>query len=467
MKTTMIEIPAALKSAITTLSNLVFAFEHAGFGGRAVDYATTEREVQAATSEIERKSHELMLAELDVDWERIGVDGKQYRNIGRHSADYQTAVGKVRVERSVFRELGVRNGPTVDAVSLRAGVVEDGWLPGAARQMAHMLQRGTPREAETSAREVGRLPYSASSFGRVGHAVGELLVSKAYDIEETLIRETDVPPEVVGLCISLDRASIPVEIPRARKPGRPRSDAPKNPVQRIYRMAYCGTVGLVDTNGKVVDTIRYGRMPEDGAGHEIANSLAGDVHALVAKRPDLDVTTICDGAPELWNLLRPLLNEDTVGRPVYELIDLYHLLEKLHSAAVRVHGEGAARDVLHRWKVRLCNADSAIEKIEEELTTGPCSRTEAVREALTYIANNRDRMRYASARRQGRPLGSGGVEATCKSLIGLRMKRPGARWKPKTADHVIQLRAMALSDRWEAAMRLTLAPLARTVKEAA
>jgi hypothetical protein len=68
----------------------------------------------------------------------------------------------VSIERSWYRQSGERGGQlggrVVDPVSLRAGVVEDGWLPRAARAMAHAVQQGPSREAAASAREFGRLP---------------------------------------------------------------------------------------------------------------------------------------------------------------------------------------------------------------------------------------------------------------------------------------------------------------------
>jgi hypothetical protein len=90
-----------------------------------------------------------------------------------------------------------------------------------------------------------------------------------------------------------------------------------------------------------------------------------------------------------------------------------------------------------------------------------------VQEAIPYVENHRLEMNYAAARKRGLPVGSGNVEATCKSLVALRMKRPGARWKEETGGQVLQLRALALSDRWEPAMRLTLCPLRRAVRIAA
>ncbi|NJK32461.1 MAG: hypothetical protein HC927_08640, partial [Deltaproteobacteria bacterium] len=67
------------------------------------------------------------------------------------------------------------------------------------------------------------------------------------------------------------------------------------------------------------------------------------------------------------------------------------------------------------------------------------------------------------ARAKGLPIGSGVVEATCKSLVGLRMKRPGSRWKETTGQHILGLRALFLSDRWKEAMKLLFVPFDQPV----
>ena len=170
-------------------------------GGKAVDYAAVEVAIAEGVSRTELAAHKAILKSLDMDVPAVVIGGVRYTRVGRCEGAYHTMVGSVSVERSLYRQSGQRGGQpggrVVDAVSLRAGVVGDGWLPQTARAMSYAVQQGTSREAEKTAQELRRLPYSRTSFERVTHVVGALAVADRQDIEDALIDAVEVPEAIM------------------------------------------------------------------------------------------------------------------------------------------------------------------------------------------------------------------------------------------------------------------------------
>lgn len=68
---------------------------------------------------------------------------------------------------------------------------------------------------------------------------------------------------------------------------------------------------------------------------------------------------------------------------------------------------------------------------------------------IAYFEKNKDRMRYEGFRKQGLFVGSGVVEAGCRTLIGQRLKQYGMHWTVREANIIIALRCCLLSNRWE------------------
>jgi hypothetical protein len=470
----VLEMPDELKGvgeAVKAMIRQVEASWRSTRGGRAVDYATLEQQVAAGAAAIERASHQVVLQGLDIDQPRIVIAGQVYRRVGRYEAEYYTLAGPVRITRTLYRERGQPNAKTVNAVSLRCGAVSESWLPATAQAMAYQLQQGTSREAERTAQILGRLPYARSSFESIGQEVGRQYTAVRVDLEESLIEEYPVPAEAASISVALDRVSVPMAEAGTAAERKSQPGGRRRKVWRQFRMAYCATLTLHDRTGEALHTIRYGRMPQ-GDVDELCRMLTHDVCTLLRKHSGLNVILLADGAADLWKRLTTHLNAETLGVPVRQLVDLWHLLEKLGSAARLLYGETQGSTVLHGWRLRLLNRTSSVTEIlqelhasgKEHLTVGT---SRPIHEALTYLENHQARMNYAAARRHGLPVGSGNVEATCKSLVAVRMKRPGARWKEVTGEHLLNLRALALSDRWESAMTRTLRLLRKAIRLAA
>ncbi len=470
----VLEMPEELKAvgeAVEAMVAQITAAWRRTDGGQAVAYGEIEAQLAAGAAAIERAGHQAVLQGLDVAQPRVRIDGQAYAAVGRYAATYYTLAGPVEVTRTLYRAVGDRNAKTVNAVSLRAGAVDEVWLPGVAQAMGYLLQQGTAREAAATARVMGRMPYARTSFERVGHAVSAQYLGRQAAIEAELSEAYELPSAAVSVSVALDRVSLPMEEAVAQAKGDPAAEQPARRVVRQFRMAYCATITLHDGEGQALHTLRYGRMPQ-GDIEQLCAGLAAEVRTLLRKRPTLHVVLLADGAPELWTRLDHALNRKTLGVAVSRLVDFWHLLEKLGKAAKVLHGEARASTVLQTWRLQLLNRVQTLGEIWAELHRSGQQNTvvgasRPVHEAITYLENHRLEMNYAAARKRGLPVGSGNVEATCKSLVALRMKRPGARWKEATGGQVLQLRALALSDRWDSALRLTLRPLRKAVRIAA
>jgi hypothetical protein len=187
------------------------------------------------------------------------------------------------------------------------------------------------------------------------------------------------------------------------------------------------------------------------------------------QKPGLPLSLLADGAAENWNLFDEHFDEQ-FGLP-YRLIDFWHVIEKLSPAANIIHAENGSATLI-RWKFRLLKTNAAAAEILEELKASGkedvlVGQDKPVHDAITYLTNNADRMCYATSRSKGFPIGSGNAEATCKTLFKQRMHRAGSRWKHETGEDIVQLRCLALSDRWDAAMDLALQSSRIRVKAAA
>jgi hypothetical protein len=431
--------------------------------------------IDEAADALARDAKRRLLRDYDCDASHVRVGGKRYARAGRHTATYKTRQGPVEVERTLYRPAGERGEGVrcTDVVAERLGCVGDGWLPEAAAAMAHLLACGTPREAESTARALKVLPYSDSSFGRVGHEVGVLYGKVREKVEAALADVLEVPEGAASVSVSMDRVALPMEEPKARPVGRPRRGAPRRPVDVVFRMAYVGCLTFHDAQGEGLSSLRYGRMPALAA-EEVARRLALDVEAVLRRKPTLRVVVLTDGAPELHTLLdEALATHAPSARDVVRLLDFWHLMEKLGAAALLLAaGAQEAAALREKWKLALLNQEGAVWKLVGQLDASGKREVRVgegrpVHEALTYLENHGERMHYAEARTAGLPIGSGNVEAACKSLVAVRMKRPGSRWKEATGQHVLDLRSLVLSERWQKAMVLTLEPLKRRVRRAA
>jgi hypothetical protein len=160
---------------------------------------------------------------------------------------------------------------------------------------------------------------------------------------------------------------------------------------------------------------------------------------------------LCDAGSGLEDLL-----EVNFGRVEAVILDFYHASEHLADLAKALHGAGteAATTCHQGWAHRLKHEGGQVVLQELrglDLAARPQAQ-ETGRETVVYFSNQVHRMDYPAYRAKGWAIGSGPVEAACKTVVGQRLKGAGMRWGEPGSEGVCRLRALFLSEKgqWDA-----------------
>ena len=135
-----------------------------------------------------------------------------------------------------------------------------------------------------------------------------------------------------------------------------------------------------------------------------------------------------------------------------QIVDLYHAKEHVANLGKLIFGCNEKKLLRYRTKWWTYLEESKVEKIvcqANKMLPGKGDTLKKVMTELHYLEENKDRMRYADFRKQGFFVGSGVIEAACKSIIGARLKQSGMEWTVRGANAIIALRCAMLSDRFE------------------
>jgi hypothetical protein len=155
------------------------------------------------------------------------------------------------------------------------------------------------------------------------------------------------------------------------------------------------------------------------------------------------VVLLIDGANGLENMGK-LNFKDCV-----QIVDFYHAMEHAGEVLVALLGKDHPdyKGRLRRWAKQLLKnkVQALIEETRQECIGKP--QTQAVEEALHYFVTNISRMQYGTFRAAGYFIGSGVVEAGCKTVIGARCKQSGMFWSKPGAENILAFRCIHSSRR--------------------
>jgi hypothetical protein len=352
---------------------------------------------------------------------------------GRVPRQVQCLFGHFELQRAYFHRPGERDGhyPADAALGL-----EVGYTPGLARLMClEGADESTYAQAERHLEQTGGIQVSARQIQRVVQRVGA--AAQAWQERPAQAGACDAPI----LYVSADGTGVPM-VPEELK-GRRGKQADGTAKTRQVYLGCVFTQHRVDDAGHPVrdwDSTTYvsGFQSIDEFGPILRQEALRRGLATAGK-----TVLLIDGAAGLGNMGR-LNFKDSV-----QIVDFYHALE--HAGTVlsallgKEHPDFKKRQ--RRWAQRLLQdgVESLIQKTRAECAGRACA--EAVEAALGYFVRNVDRMQYGTFRRAGYFIGSGVVEAGCKTVIGARCKQSGMFWSEPGARNILALRCIHSSRR--------------------
>jgi hypothetical protein len=318
--------------------------------------------------------------------------------------------------------------------------IEDRQTRGA-REVVSLM--GVLEPFEPSARQVlprlTGLKISASTVQRTTESVGEDVARRrgegeTFGANESWEWNLDATGRLVAY-VGLDATGVPQQGPRGEK--------------AECRMPWVGLVFNPQPAGqkrrqRIWET-RYvaGLMSLD----EIGQQLRAECEAVDVSRADV-VIGLTDGGNGLENCLLSALGG--IAPQIVFILDFYHASEHLLEFAKLLYQDDVARQQqTQAWchKLKREGGRNLLREIEErDMTRASPAALEAHRQLLGYLGNNQHRMDYPKYISRGWQIGSGMVEAACKTVVCQRLKESGMRWREHGTTALSQLRALYKSE---------------------
>lgn len=352
---------------------------------------------------------------------------------GRQTLKVQGIFGSFSIERDYYYHPGKKEGrhPADAALGL-----EVGYTPALARLIClEGADESGFQKAEWHLAETGGITVSARQIQRVVQRVGK--DAQIWQGREAAPGPSDAPI----LYASADGTGVPMR--RKELEGR-KGKQPDGTAKT--RQVYLGCV--------------FTQHKTDEEGHPVrdhdSTTYVSSIQSISEFGPLLRREALRRGmgsVPQVVLLIDGAAGLEHMGKDCFkdcvQIVDYYHALEHAGKVIEARLGKNHpdCKTQQSRWAKRLLK-DKVASLIEEtRQACGGAFQAEAVEKELAYFEKNIERMQYGAFRKRGFFIGSGVVEAGCKTVIGARCKQSGMFWSQPGAENVLALRCIHSSRR--------------------
>lgn len=397
--------------------------------------------IKDALSELGREALKSVIAKAESWDDVIDDDGGPYRFKQSVSKKWLSSFGVLDVERRYYqRDAGGRGFAPIDVA---CGMVGRFMTADVEELSAFTAALVTPAEVETLLAKTLPDGPSSKAISRVVEDVGGFLENNFEAVNRRISEAAPLAKDGDILAVSWDGVMV------ATREG----SGPK-----AWKEAGVATVSIYQSPSDEapepvrVDARCFARMPESGMPTLMAQ-IEQQVSFAQQGRSFRGFVVLCDGKDFIWRTAESL---DALKSATF-ILDFYHASSYVANVAKAIYGDGTrqAESWHRRWRDKLQLDDDAVPKLIRAITRAiqtvraGTERHDVLRRAVKFLRENRDRMLYAKFIADGLPIGSGPVEAACKTVVGNRLKRSGMRWSIDGGQHILNLRCPLKSDRWD------------------
>ena len=372
------------------------------------------------------------------------TEGHEAEFIDYRDKQITTVLAPITVRRAYYHCASCKHGLVPKDQDL--DIEGTSFSPGVRRMMGRVGGKESFDAGRRDLEELAGIVVKTKAVERVSEAIGTQVESAAQIEREAILSGTLIPLNKIApkMYVAIDGTGVPM-VPFETE-GRPGKDETGRAKTREAKLGCVFTQTSLDDEGRPL-------RDEDSTTYvgaiETAEKFGPRIYAE-AKRRGVDraekVIVLGDGAPWIWGIA------DEQFHGAIQIVDIYHAREHLADLGKIVYGSLSA--MAKSWATARCDEldEGDVERVVAAMRRlrprGEKVKDE-VRKTIGYFESNAERMRYANFREQGLFIGSGVMEAGCKTIVGLRLKQSGMRWTLRGANAIIALRCCELSARWE------------------
>ena len=372
--------------------------------------------------------------------------GQQARYLEVRTKIILSVVGPTKLSRPYYLCLHCHHGQFPADVAL--DVEKKELSPGVCRMISLVGQQGPFDHGRQLLKLLANLDITTKAVERTAEAIGEdIAAGEQGQIQQATQLNL---PMVIGesipiLYVQMDGTGVPV-VKQETADRKGKTDGQPAHTREV-KLGCVFTQGGWDKEGYAIrdeDSTTYTGAIETA--EEFGKRIYREAWDRGWNRAEKKVI-IGDGAVWIWNLA----GQQFPG--AMQIVDLYHAREHLSELAKKLYpNDPAAQKAWLNIHQNTLLDEGKIEELVASLRRTSCTNAdllEALATEARYFETNAGRMRYPAFRAQHLFVGSGVIEAGCKTVIGSRLKRSGMFWTVRGANAIIALRCCYLNGRFE------------------